>query len=340
LLEQIGVGGDLCLAPIAGGANGRAYRVKLGGQHFLLKQYFQHPSDNRDRLGAEFALCEFAWSHGITAVPRPYARDKSGPFGLYEFIAGTRIGEGSVGWREVRQALEFYQELNRWRTEPGAAALPKASEAFFRLADHLDRVEDRVQRLRRIDRAGDVDREAAEFVDCSLYPAWLWVREAAERSAHRFGLPLFEEISARDRCLSPSDFGFHNALLAEDGRVRFFDFEYAGWDDPAKMVCDFFCQVAVPVPFKYHPPFVDTVAGSSTGKEHCLKRASVLLPVYRIKWCCIVLNDFLPSVAGRRSFADPSSALRNRKIEQLDKARRLLAQLESQEKNPCSTWTF
>src|SRR6185503_11886129 len=46
--------------------------------------------------------------------------------------------------------------------------------------------------------------------------------------------------------LSPSDFGYHNAVLADDETVRFFDFEYAGWDDPAKLVCDFFNQVEVP----------------------------------------------------------------------------------------------
>ena len=40
------------------------------------------------------------------------------------------------------------------------------------------------------------------------------------------------------RSLSPSDFGFHNALLEADGRLTFVDFEYFGWDDPVKIVAD------------------------------------------------------------------------------------------------------
>ena len=36
-------------------------------------------------------------------------------------------------------------------------------------------------------------------------------------------------IDPAERCISPSDFGFHNALVDERGIVRFLDFEYSGW---------------------------------------------------------------------------------------------------------------
>ena len=42
-----------------------------------------------------------------------------------------------------------------------------------------------------------------------------------------------------DLQISPSDFGFHNALRTNTGPV-FFDFEFSGWDDPAKTIIDFF----------------------------------------------------------------------------------------------------
>src|SRR6266480_4587472 len=41
------------------------------------------------------------------------------------------------------------------------------------------------------------------------------------------------------RILSPSDFGFHNAIRRPDGTLAFVDFEYFGWDDPAKTIVDF-----------------------------------------------------------------------------------------------------
>ena len=38
---------------------------------------------------------------------------------------------------------------------------------------------------------------------------------------------------------SPSDFGFHNALLKDNGKLCFLDFEYFGRDDPVKLMADF-----------------------------------------------------------------------------------------------------
>ena len=54
-----------------------------------------------------------------------------------------------------------------------------------------------------------------------------------------------------ERCLSPSDFGFHNAICDVNGVYHFVDFEYFGWDDPAKMICDFILHPGMDLPNKY-----------------------------------------------------------------------------------------
>src|SRR5581483_2047702 len=105
------------------------------------------------------------------------------------------------------------------------------------------------------------------------------------------------------RCISPSDFGFHNALLKPDGKLCFIDFEYAGWDDPAKTVCDFFCQPSVPVDRKHLGRFVEGIIPGFQDPERLEQRIRALLPVYGIKWCCILLNEFLPVGKARRRFA-------------------------------------
>ena len=51
------------------------------------------------------------------------------------------------------------------------------------------------------------------------------------------------DIDSAERTLSPSDFGFHNALKRSDGRIVFLDFEYFGWDDPAKMTAEELARV-------------------------------------------------------------------------------------------------
>ena len=49
--------------------------------------------------------------------------------------------------------------------------------------------------------------------------------------------------------------------------------------------------------------FARSVVSELSDPGQHLRRISLLRPVYRIKWCCIMLNDFLPAGSRRRSFA-------------------------------------
>ena len=50
---------------------------------------------------------------------------------------------------------------------------------------------------------------------------------------------LEKELPKSMQIFSPSDFGFHNAILKESGDLVFLDFEYFGRDDPVKLMADF-----------------------------------------------------------------------------------------------------
>ena len=115
-----------------------------------------------------------------------------------------------------------------------------------------------------------------------------------------------QEIGPGKCCLSPSDFGFHNALASAQG-LSFLDFEYAGRDDPAKLVCDFFCQPEIPVPMHHYAGFVSRLVQGLELDEAARVRCRILVDAYRVKWACIMLNDFLPLDAARRAFAAEGS---------------------------------
>ena len=137
------------------------------------------------------------------------------------------------------------------------------------------------------------------------------------------------ELDSAQRCVSPSDFGFHNALREADGNIRFLDFEYAGWDDPAKMTGDFFAQLAVPVPANLFGYFVQACVTPFAAPTELIRRAELLRPLYRVKWCCIALNVFLPVHMARRKFADPHLDEAALKRAQLAKAHTLYQSLET-----------
>src|SRR5262249_35786820 len=187
----------------------------------------------------------------------------------------------------------------------------------------LECIEGRLRVLREIEPASAADREAADFVREDFSPGWERVRAWVEGRAPALGLGLGEEIPRADRCLSPSDFGFHNAILA-GGRLRLLDCESAGWDGPARMVCDFFGQVAMPMPAGYFDTVVESVASGLREPGPFRGRVTLLMPVYRVKWCCIVLNHFVRAGGSRRRFADAGDGWEEKKVQQLHKARRVL----------------
>jgi thiamine kinase-like enzyme len=322
MMHQAGFRGPVALVPLSGGANNRVFRVESDSGTALLKAYFQHPDDPRDRLGTEFAFASFAWERGIRCIPQPLAYDCDHALGLYKFVAGRRLEPAEVGDAAVSQALAFYRALNQHRHHPQAHQLPPASEACFTIADHLATVERRLQRLERIDDTQPINRDAVRFIQHDLQAVWQTVHAAVASEVPSPGLALDTEVSPTDRCLSPSDFGFHNAILSDsDQQLRFLDFEYAGWDDPAKLVGDFFCQPAVPVPMAYVDQVTEVAAEYTTDPPAHRARFRRLLPVYQVKWCCIMLNDFLPAGSARRRFADTATDQEARKAQQLQKAR-------------------
>lgn len=315
---------------LSGGANNRVVRLECAdGEPLLLKEYFAHAGDTRDRFAAEHAFYRYACeTAGVAAMPHPRGWAARERWGLFEFVPGQRASAGQIDAAAVDAALAFFTTLNAARHHPTARALPAASDACFSVADHFAIVTHRLDRLAGIDGDSPLDAEARAFVQHELQPAWAAVQSEGAEALRR----LHAEESAlpeAQRCLSPSDFGFHNALRRADGSWAFFDFEYAGWDDPAKLVCDFFTQPAVPVPAAHFDSFARGVAKALDlpSVADFVARCRALRPVHQLKWCGIMLNEFLGSQQVRRRFALGAAEAEQRKQTQLDQARTALGAL-------------
>ena len=317
LLSEIGCTDAFTLQPIIFGSNNRVARVDCGNRRFVLKSFFQDEDDPRDRFATELAFTDFAQQLKLRCVPQPLASDRASRAILFSFAPGRIMTAVDVGVESVSQAMDFVVALNERRDS--ANELPLASEACLSLIEHLQLVDARVARLHRF---AD-DELAKEFVATELMPFWKQLRNTVERAA---GGELGHKLSSGQQCLSPSDFGFHNALLDEDGHITFVDFEYAGWDDPARMICDFFCQVAVPIPDLHLDPVLCRLSDTLPDSQWLRERVAVVMPIHRLKWCCILLNEFLPRDRARREFAGSSGrSSPSVQTDQLNRARELLA---------------
>jgi hypothetical protein len=308
---------------VAGGANNRVYHLPLeGGRRAIAKRYFRRAGDARDRFATERAFYRFANAAGVTQIPTVFGWDASEQLGVFHCVEGHRPVAVQTG--HLDEALRFVTALNESRLLPEASALPIAAEACFSLETHLGAVRQRVAALTEMREDTALDAAAAVFVRDDLRPAW----QIVERSIlDRYAFTRrAQTLTSDERCISPSDFGFHNSLLTTEDRIVFFDFEYAGWDDPAKLVCDFFCQPDVPAPHEEFDRFIAILSKGLKLRDIAgfAQRCQALLPVYQVKWACILLNEFTPAGRERRAFSLGDEAAASRRARQLARARGMI----------------
>ena len=309
------------------GGNNRTYRVETPDGVFAIKEYFTHSTDSRDRLHSEFAFLSFAANVVGAMVPKPYAHNPRDQIALYEFIEGWPIQENGVTEREVNAAIHFFRQLNAPELRKQAVTLPNASEACFSIQEHFDLIAARIRQVQQISPDTEERKTAQQYAE-QLNHFWLDLVDQTKELAQNESFDLTFALPVEQRCLSPSDFGFHNALKTIDGQIFFIDFEYAGWDDPGKMVGDFFAQIAVPVPEKFFEPFIHKTMVLFPGPENLIRRARILRPAYQVKWCCIALNVFLPHHLARRKFANEHLDVVALQRSQLLKVERLMKLLK------------
>ena len=288
LLAHIGKPAPQCVLALPGGRNNRVWRVDCTTEAFLLKSYFWSESDPRDRLGQEWAFLDFLQSIGFLKAPAPLAKDAPSRFALLEFIDGDPPQE--ITEYDILDAARFLAEMYSQR-ELGKN-LPPVSEACFSIQEHLGSVSKRVERLNQIQPDSEAHFEAIRFIESALRPLWTEICALIEKkpsSDRQSRLPFSE------RCLSPSDFGFHNALRQSDGSLRYVDFEYAGWDDPAKTLIDFTNQPDRVLSHNLAALFLEKTSSLFPNPDFLHQRVTLLTPLYQLKWACICLNAFFPN---------------------------------------------
>ncbi len=294
LMKTLGYPSPAGVTPLPGGRNNQVWKVDGGGGSFLLKRYFWSEMDPRDRLGQEWAFLSYLRSIGCDAAPAPLAISPTERSALLEFIDGTPVQD--VTPSDIESASDFFLRINAGRDR--ADSLPLVSEGCLSLKEHLEVVSGRVNRLEAITPDDPEHVAAVDFVKKAIIPLWRRIEKRIRSCADR---ELRRVLPTDERCLSPSDFGFHNALREADGRLRFLDFEYAGWDDPAKTIIDFCNQPDRILPDDLARAFRNRVATAFPEPSSLLRRIDLLEPLYQLKWTCICLNGFLPG----RGFPDP-----------------------------------
>lgn len=263
--------------------NNQIYKLKSPSGNYALKQYYL---DDHMRFEREINFLNLLTKNHIDNVPKIVALDKKNNTSLMSWIDGMRILNPTTD--DVISAANFIKTINKTPIQNGALILP-AVDSGFSYADHYKNVGNRISSLKKILSNSSLDKE--------FHNAILDITCAFNQ------LPTNNLYIDVQPILSPSDFGFHNALR-KNNFLYFLDFEYSGWDDPIKLCCDFFLQPKIGVDFKYVDAYIDTtISVSGLSKKEFIDRVKILYPLCIIKWACITMNIINPKLLDKRALS-------------------------------------
>jgi hypothetical protein len=283
------------LTRLGGGRNSQVYLVSAaGGGRQVAKVYFRPPDDVRDRLGVEVQALTFFASHGVDDVPSLLGHDSAAGVVLLEYIEGEPLEAGHVTVDHADALAAFAGRLQELARGAANAAIGPASDACFSQDDLVRTIERRVDRLTYA--VGETPQGLAlrAFLDTQFAPAF-------ER--HRQPSPSGAALPRTQWTLSPSDFGFHNVIRRPDGRIAFVDFEYFGWDDPAKMTADVLLHPGTTLRNALSARLSERLRATFAPIPCFGERLAAMLPLCALNWALILLNEFVPAHARRRAFA-------------------------------------
>ena len=284
---------------LKGQGNSAIYKLHLTNKNKLALKIYPTIS-NFDRLKSEFKSTKIFKELNIKNVQRPISFDTSLGIATYEWIQGERVS--SYGAKELKAALLLLTSLNQYTKLEQFKNFPIASDGCLNGLDIEKQIK---RRLSQLDESSKKHGELEQFLKNDFKPllkeivSWSKAKWPSDSS-------YISPIKDTELILSPSDFGFHNSLCSQNGKLIFHDFEYFGWDDPVKLISDFSHHASMNLTKELEQLWF--IGASEVYGKHLLGRLIAAWPLHGLNWCLIILNEFTDEVWGRRLSADCSKS--------------------------------
>jgi hypothetical protein len=269
-----------------GGANNLVFGCESENRKAVAKLYPQAT----DRFRAEREFLIYADSVAPGFAPKLLDVDPAQRLLVMEHLEGTRFDAGAdIAREDTARAARFLARLNADLYRARGNITVGAAEGFLKLTQHVENVDRRLDDLAYAHLPVEFHEPAQNLISVARKT---WDDVKSKLQARLTTGEITDALPDNQRCISPSDFGFHNAMRCAGG-IRFFDFEFAGWDDPAKAVSDFFLQPRIPVAPTFQSLMENAVAACMPASD-LVARVAALRPVLHVKWVTIVLAVLRP----------------------------------------------
>ncbi len=269
------------------GGNSSVYKFNYNECVYILKVFPDIKNvDYSIRLKRELDFLYILEKMKVNNVPRIISHDKSKLWILETYLNGERVSTPNI-W-QIKSVASFIREINTYSPFIQDCKIQLASEACFSLRDHVEIVIQRMQRIK------ETLIEKHKKDNCIR----AWVENEFCSSLNKIINTSLQENEQEDcfiysnnfkKILSPSDIGFHN-IINNNGKLYFFDFEHAGWDDISKLICDFCNQPEYTLNRRETQIFIEGLRINKLIDKNTLKRCLRIREILIVKWVLIILD--------------------------------------------------
>lgn len=273
------------ISPVKKGRNNLVYLIKFKNKKYILKKYITKKNTTNDNFKTELKFYKIMKSLKINKVPSLISFNSKLKFIMLSHLPGNQIKR--LNQNLIKQIIFFIFEINKIKLNK-EIKYQEASDSCFSIYDYILSVDNRINKLKKISKSLNQSSLLYKFTNKKIIPMWSVIRKETYLNAKKMKINIYRKIKKNEFILSPSDFGLHN-MIKNRNNVYFYDFEYAGWDDPVKLVMDFNCQPDYDIKNNYKNKMFEIF----NNNKSYIVRYNLLIKLNRLKWTCVILNNFV-----------------------------------------------
>jgi len=279
------------LTKLSGGINNSVFSCYSNSRKWVIKVYPNEDIDQQDRMKAEVDFLRYAAIVAPGYTPKLIEIDKKLRCIVMEHITGdlylSKVQRPCLD--HLKLCASFIEKLNSNINLSHEMIHLDAAESFSALSGHILCIRKRFSSMNTQHIPSQLKEKASKM------------HGLLEKRINEVDIKLASQIDSCiindpirdcDKWVSPSDFGFHNAVFTSN-KIMFIDFEFAGWDDPSKTILDFWMQPRIQVPNSW----LTMILHSFTQQQikYFLKRLNAAVDIFELKWATIILSILNPN---------------------------------------------
>lgn len=263
------------------GRNSEVREIKVKNKIYVIKKYLSKSRMIRD-IKFIFYLKKINFNHCSNLMFTDFKINLA----IFNYIEGKKIN--NINKIDLINSIFFIKKINKEYSFK-KTYFSNAIDGCVCPNDHLKNLNSRILSLLKYRSKDNYFYEYNSFVNKFVIKTFKHIKIKFLKN-----IPQnlrFKTLSKKDLIVSPSDFGFHN-IIKNKKNYYFLDFEYSGFDDPLKLLCDFICNPEYNLSNIQIKFFMNQFIKENPNINIDKRLFQIYLPIYRLKWICIILKDF------------------------------------------------